>query len=1058
MRLFCYGTYGVSCHQAEREALLTFKSDLQDPSRRLSSWVNGSRDCCKWSGVICDDLTGHVTELHLRSPDSFLKRSRLKVEASQLKHLRYLDLSDNDFQGISIPRFLGSITSLQTLYLDKSGFGGLIPHQLGNLSNLLQLGLTADDDDYVLLYADSLQWLSGLPSLEYLDLDKVDLSIASDWLNMINSVQNLSSLYLSGCRLSDAFPLDHVNMSSLSVLDLSFNQFGPSSFRSWVSHLKSLTSFSLRANNLGGPVPEEVSHLKSLTYLDLRANNLIGPVPDELRNLTSLRALILSENKFNGTVPNWLFGFRHLKELDFHGSNLAGDVSNGIGNMTSLVNLDLSLNYGLKLEGGIPASFKRFCHLKSLALSYVKLQQSVSEVLQILEECSSGTLERLTLSGCELFGQLTDRIGKFKRLKRLWLDDNSISGPLPVSFGELISVDHVSIARNQINGTIPTSFGKLADLVSADISQNLMEGVVSEIHFANLKKLTVFHAAGNKIVFKAKPDWVPPRVLQILDMSSWQLGPGFPKWLQSMQYIGSLDLSNTGISESVPDWFWNMGSPFYYLNLSHNQIPGRLPGFVPSRSSDTMFDVSWNHLEGPLPVISSNLTALDLSNNFLSGNLFKFLCFNPAQARDTEFLNLQGNFLSGEIPECWRTWGKLKVVRLGSNKLRGSIPSSIGTLSSLLSLRIQNNSLTGEIPLSLGNCTSIVSIDLGDNKLEGNIPKWIGERLSKLAILNLRGNKFMGYVPEKLCHLQLLQILNLSHNYLSGNLPECVANFSAMAYSNNEDQGVIYLFFGGAKTFVEYQILVAQGQVKSYSTILNYVRSLDLSCNNFSGEIPKQITSLVALHYLNLSHNSLSGCIPENLDAMESLESLDISENQLSGAIPSGMASLTFLNHLNLSYNNLSGRIPSSTQLQSFDPSSFIGNKGLCGSPLNVSCSIMNLVPGSGEGNGDYDLQRFSMSIMFGFAFGFWGIVGSIEVSERWRELCFGVLDRIGINTQLQSFDPSSFVGNPGLCGSPLNGSCSGKKFVTGSGGGLEDYGLQRFCISVVMGFLVRFW
>ncbi|CAN0863430.1 Receptor-like protein EIX2 [Linum grandiflorum] len=953
MCFFCYGTCGVSCNQAEREALLTFKADLHDASRRLSSWVNGSKDCCKWSGVVCDHLTGHVTELHLQCPGICFESSRLrgKVNPSllELKHLSYLDLSDNDFHGVSIPRFLGSMTSLQTLYLDGSGFGGLIPHQLGNLSNLLQLGLMASVDAYV-LYADSLQWLSGLPSLEYLDLDKVDLSIASDWLSMINTVPNLSRLYLSDCQISDDFPLIHVNLSSLSVLDLSYNRFGPSSFPSWVSHLKSLTSLALREGNLR------------------------GAVPDELRNLTSLRALKLSGNKFNGSTPNWLFSFRYLRDLEIRGSNLVGDVSDGIGNMTSLVNLDLSFNYGLKLEGGIPASFRSFCHLRSLKLAYVKLQQSLSEVLQILEECSSGTLERLSLRGCELFGQLTNQIGKFKRLTHLDLNKNSISGPLPMSFGELASLNYVYFASNQINGTIPTSFGKLADLKAVDISQNLMEGVVSsEIQFANLTSLTTFQAGGNQIVFKAKSDWVPPKQLAVLDLRSWYIGPGFPKWLQSIRYIVSLDLSNTGISESIPDWFWGMDSHFYYLNFSHNQIPGRLP------------------------IISSNLTALDLSNNFLSGSLFKCLCFNPTQARDTEFLNLEGNFLSGEIPECWRTWGKLKVVRLGSNMLRGSIPNSIGTLSSLLSLRIQNNSLTGKIPLSLGNCTSIVSIDLGDNELEGNIPKWIGERLLRLAILNLRGNEFMGYIPDELCHLQLLQILNLSHNYLSGNLPECVANFSAMANSNHEDQGAIYLFFGGANAFVEYQVLVVQGQVKAYSTILNYIRSLDLSWNNFSGEIPKQIISLVALNYLNLSHNSLSGAIPEDLASMKSLESLDMSENHLFGAIPPGMASLTFLNHLNLSYNNLSGRIPSSTQLQSFASSSFIGNKGLCGSPLNASCSRMNLVPGSG--NRDYDLQWLSVSIMFGFVFGFWGTVGSIEVSERWRELCFGVLDRIGINS-----------------------------------------------------------
>ncbi|CAN0863422.1 Receptor-like protein EIX2 [Linum grandiflorum] len=870
----CYEGYPVGCNRLEREALLQFKADLQDPSGRLSSWVNGSTDCCKWRGVVCDNVTGYVTKLYLRCPGlcflGFALRGKLNPSLLELKHLSYLDLSGNDFMGSPIPRFLGSMTSLKSLFLEGSRFRGVIPHQLGNLSNLVELGLQISHDDYF-LYADSLQWLSGLPALEYLGLSGTDLSNASDWLNMINAVPSLSELYLANCHISGDFPLVHVNLSSLSVLDLSHNRFGRTSFPRWVSHLKRLTS------------------------LDLQVNNLRGPVPDEFQNLTSLRALRLSWNKFNG---------------------------------------------------GIPASFRSFCQLKSLELSYIKLQQNVSELFQILQECSSNTLETLFLDRCQLFGKVTDQI-------------------------ELSSLKYVNLARNQIKGTIPTSFGRLSQLEVADISHNSMDGIVSsQIHFANLTKLSNFQAGGNQILFKAKPDWVPPKRLATLDLSSWYVGPGFPKWIQSIQYLKSLDLSNSGIAEPIPDWFWGSQPVFYYLNLSHNYISGTLPSYISVISADSMYsmyDFSWNKFEGPLPVISSNLSALDLSNNFLSGNLLKFLCSNPSQ--HLSYLDLSGNLLSEEIPECWRSWTSLTVVRLGSNKLRGNIPKSIGTLSSLLSLRIQNNYLTGEIPLSLGNCSTLVSIDLADNELEGNIPTWIGERLSRLAIMNLRGNNFTGEIPHELCHLQLLQILDISHNFLSGNLPGCVTNFSAMANSSKEDQ-----------------VLVAQGRVKSYSTILNYVRSLDLSCNNFSGEIPKQITSLVALHYLNLSHNSLSGSIPENItslvalhylnlshnslsgsipeniDAMESLESLDISQNQLSGVIPAGMASLTFLNHLNLSYNNLSGRIPSSTQLQSFDPSSFIGNKGLCGSPLNVSCSRMNLVPGSGEGNGDYDMQWFSVA------------------------------------------------------------------------------------------------
>ncbi|CAN0863408.1 Receptor-like protein EIX2 [Linum grandiflorum] len=965
MRFCCYGAYAVGCNEAERQALLQFKADLLDPSSRFSSWVDGSTDCCEWRGVVCDNITGHVTQLYLQCPGICLPESRLKGKLNpsllELKHLSYLDLSGNDFQGIPIPGFLGSMTSLKSLFLEWSGFRGVIPHQLGNLSNLVELGIRADSDDPV-LYADSLQWLSGLPALEYLALSGVNLSTASNWLNMINAIPSLSELYLSECQISGDFPLVHVNLSSLSVLDLGFNRFGPTSFPSWVFHLRSLKS------------------------LNLQSTKLRGPVPDELQNLTSLRALKLGMNKFNGSIPNWLFNFRHLEHLDIRQSELAGAIPIGIGNLTSLINLDLSFNHLLTFEGGIPVSFRSFCQLTSLKLPYVKLKQSVSDVLQILEDCPSTTLEFLSLSGCQLFGQLTDQIGKFKRLNHLALDDNSISGPLPLSLGELKSLNYANLASNQINGTIPTSFGRLAELKFVDISHNLMEGIVSsEIHFANLTSLVSFQGAGNRIVFKAKSDWVTPKRLATLDLSSWYIGPGFPRWLlQSIRYLKSLDLSNSGLAEPIPDRFWGSQADFYYLNLSHNQISGMLPSYISVIGSDSMFDFSWNNLEGPLPVISSNLTALDLSNNFFSGNLVKFLCSNPTQLMDTEFLNLEGNLLSGEMPDCWSNWGHLHVLRLGNNELRGNIPTSIGTLSKLLSLRIQNNSLTGEIPLSLGNCSSLVSIDLSDNGFEGNIPKWIGERLTRLSILTLRRNKFRGVVPGELCHLQLLQILDLSHNSLYGKLPECVTNFSAMVNSNTGDQGVIYVFFGGAKPFVEYQVLVAQGQVKVYSTILNYVRSLDLSCNNFSGEIPKQITSLVALKYLNLSRNSLSGAIPENLYAMESLESLDLSENKLFGSIPGGIASLTFLNHLNLSYNNLSGTIPSSTQLQSFHFSSFIGNAGLCGSPLTVNCTRKNTVSGSGEGNKDYDRYWFPLSVVLGFAFGFWSIVGTVAVNQQW--------------------------------------------------------------------------
>ncbi|CAL1392054.1 unnamed protein product [Linum trigynum] len=944
---------GAGCSADEREALLKFKAELHDPHSWLSTWV-GQGDCCTWSRVVCDNHTGHVIRLHLGLPrPSYLTNSvlsgKLNPSLLELKYLGYLDLSYNDFRGIPIPSFLGLMPTLNTLYLDGAGFGGLIPHQLGNLSNLQQLGLKAAG--HYVLYADSLWWLSGLSSLEFLDLSNVDLSKAFDWLQMINTLPSLSKLYLSNCQILHIPSLANVNMSSsLSVLNLRHNQFSQASVPSWVFQLK------------------------SLTYLNLAYNTFAGPIPAQLQNLTSLTTLKLASNDFNHSLPNWLYSLHHLEYLDLYGNKLGGRVSTtGIGNFSSLVHLDMSANYGLELERGIPESFKSLCRLRSLALLHVKLNQNVSELLEILGECASYTLQELSLGSCQLHGQLTDRIGLFKRLNHLSLHNNSISGPLPVSFGEMTSLNYLDLSRNKINGSFPTSFGALTGLGYVDISQNAMHGLVlPEIHLANLTKLTFFLASGNQMVFKAKPDWVPPRRIQRLMLESWNVGPGFPHWLKGLQDLKSLDLSISGISEQFPDWFWSMSSQFHYMNFSHNQIPGRLPDAIFVVYNDSLFDFSSNCLEGALPTVSSNLTLLDLSNNLFSGNLVKFLCFNPTEMRTTQYLNLRGNLLSGEIPGCWKNWRSLEVLRLGSNKFIGSIPNSIGTLTSLVSLHIQNNSLTGEIPLSLGNCSNLRTIDLGYNRLEGEIPRWMGKRLSRLSILNLRANNFHGSMPVELCHLQLLQILDLSHNSLSGSLPECFANFSAMATSDNTDVvAVIYIFFGGGEVYRENQNLLTKGSFVDYSTILNYVRSVDLSCNNLSGLIPGEIRDLKELHYLNLSHNLFSGRMPEGLQTMESLESMDLSVNRLSGVIPHGLASLTFLSFLNLSYNNLRGKIPSSTQLQSFDSWSFIGNRYLCGPPLNNGCSVRKAMPGSGNGDEEDEFLWFSVITSLGFVAGF---------------------------------------------------------------------------------------
>lgn len=83
-------------------------------------------------------------------------------------------------------------------------------------------------------------------------------------------------------------------------------------------------------------------------------------------------------------------------------------------------------------------------------------------------------------------------------------------------------------------------------------------------------------------------------------------------------------------------------------------------------------------------------------------------------------------------------WPDLRVLNLGNNKFTGSIPISMGTLTSLRSLNLRSNRLSGIIPVPFENCSQLVALDMGENEFVGNIPTWMGERFSRLRILNLR--------------------------------------------------------------------------------------------------------------------------------------------------------------------------------------------------------------------------------------------------------------------------------------------------------------------------------
>ncbi|MBA0738684.1 hypothetical protein Gogos_012012 [Gossypium gossypioides] len=427
----------VACIERERNALLEFRKGLKDPSGWLSSWVG--KDCCNWTGVNCSNTTGNVVVLHLKTMDycgsvghseAFNRGTCLSGTLSpsllNLTYLSYLDLSGNNFQGIPIPEFIGSLKTLRYLDLSRAAFIGEVPRSLGNLSYL-----------------------------EYL--------AANNWVEAVNMLPSLTTLDFLLCELQDFAESLTINFTSLSVLDLSYNNF-------------------------------------------------------------------------NTTIPFWLFNITTLQRVNLQRSEIKGSLPEvSRGSLCNLRTLDLSLNaINGKIKGFIDA----------------------------LGGCGNNTLDYLDLSSNNLQGKLPDFLGNLKYLSVLRLAQNSFSGSLPWSIGNLSNLVMLDLPFNFMNGAIVESIGQLTRIATLNLYGNSWEGTITENHFRNLSRLSIFalSSIGKSVVFNLNPDWVPSFSLYEIAISNCQLGPRFPTWLRTQVDAFEIILSGAGISDIIPVWFWNLTS------------------------------------------------------------------------------------------------------------------------------------------------------------------------------------------------------------------------------------------------------------------------------------------------------------------------------------------------------------------------------------------------------------------------------------------------------------------------------------------------------------------
>ena len=193
--------------------------------------------------------------------------------------------------------------------------------------------------------------------------------------------------------------------------------------------------------------------------------------------------------------------------------------------------------------------------------------------------------------------------------------------------------------------------------------------------------------------------------------------------------------------------------------------------------------------EGPLP----ELGYLDLSWNQLVGRLPERL----SQLEKLTTLSLYSNKLQGTIPASFGTFQNLEYMWLGRNELNGSLPVSFGQLSELVLLEVTENHLTGIlseehfsklsklktllmdgysglvlnvsstwVPPFQISYLSMVSCNLGPS-----FPTWLRSQ-KELSWLSFSNASISGSIPKWFWNISLnLQGLVLYGNQLQGQLP-----------------------------------------------------------------------------------------------------------------------------------------------------------------------------------------------------------------------------------------------------------------------------------------------
>ncbi|PWA67639.1 leucine-rich repeat protein [Artemisia annua] len=278
-----------------------------------------------------------LNELYLQSNQI---EGPFPLSICNLSNLRFLDISNNSFDGV-IPRCMENVTSsLALIKFGNNRFQGTIPNVFNDCGQLEGLILNGN------------QLEGGVPSsllkcqlLKVVDLGNNQLNgTFPDWLGELPNLQVLvlkSNKFHGIIETSSSMKL---SFPSLRVLDLSHNGFASQLPQIYFQNFNAMKNFvrSTRTQylNMSGSYYFVTMSVKgqqlrfpklSVEYIivDLSSNRFDGEIPNIIGNLIEIESLDLSSNQLTREIPESLAKITTLAVLNLSENDLMGRILNG---------------------------------------------------------------------------------------------------------------------------------------------------------------------------------------------------------------------------------------------------------------------------------------------------------------------------------------------------------------------------------------------------------------------------------------------------------------------------------------------------------------------------------------------------------------------------------------------------------------------------------------------------------------------------------------------------------------------------------------------------------